>query len=180
MGNKPKDITRRFSDVAAAAQGLGLVNSQDAETIVYLAEVLVRPVVDIKAELTEHPSLKAAAGYYFRAISYAAKQCEESVDQAWHRTYNNLYATKYGSPGKSTMVLEKAADAMGKFTEKLVTAQALQDPAYASLATRASQIRHVAEQLGELRDAYFVRGRCLEQIANQVRFEKLQEEDESD
>ena len=163
-------VTATLLRVAEDGKRLGIWTDYDSKVIAYLINVLERPVLDITAELAEQPRLRAAIGYYTRQASLVAKKSEDAIAELVLRTYNSMYRVKYGE--QKAPILLKAQEGMGKFTEKLVVATAAEDPAYQSLTATAREARQVADIQGEVKEAFTTRGRALEQISYNFRFDR--------
>lgn len=159
--------THSLLTLATEGVNLGVWGEYDAGVLRYLVSVLERPVVDVRGEMEEQPRLRASVGYYYRAAMAAAKGKEDALAEIVLRLYNSMHGVKYGS---GTAVQPKTS-AMGRFSEKLVAARALLEPEYMALQTVASKLRTLADMIGEIRDAFTSRGRFLEQISNNERYD---------
>jgi hypothetical protein len=161
-------MTATLLRVAEDGLRLGIWTDYDKNVIIYLIKVLERPVLDIQGELAEQPRLRAAIGFYFRQASLLAKKHEDALAEFILRTYNSMYRVKYA--GQKAPIMMKAQESMGKFTEKLVVATALEDPVYGTFTNQARESKQVADILMEVKEAFTSRGRLLEQISNNSRF----------
>lgn len=169
--DKPKQIVKPFVDVLKTLRGLSLITDQDVQTLLYLLSVLERPVLDVRAEMEEQPRLIVSAGYFYRLIQQQAKEQEDEVQKALMRVYAATHKLKYQTPKTPA-----SKDPVGRFSDKVVMAQALQDPNFVCLTDKHTQLKALTEHLSELRSAFQARTRFLEQIANHERFTIRQEQ----
>lgn len=169
--DKPQKIVKPFVQVVKDLRALAIITPEDAKTLLYMLAVVERPVVDVREEMVEQPRLLVAVGYVFRMVEQKVKEQEDEVQKAFMRYYSSIYKLKYDSkktPG--------AKEVVGRFSDKVVMAQALQDPNFVILTDTHTQLKGLAAQIGELRDALRARTRFLEQIANHDRFTVKQEQ----
>jgi len=129
---------------------MGLLSDHEAKVLRYTVSVLERDIVDVQNEIMEQPRLLAGIGYFHKYMQRQSKDLDEALERIWLQKYAALHTTKYASTKTSS--LTKAADMVGKFTDKLVSAQVLQDPQYASLTERAGRVKYITDQLAELRE----------------------------
>ena len=169
--DKPKQIVKPFVDILKTLRALALINDQDVQTLLYLLSVLERPITDVRAEMEEQPRLILSAGYYFRTIQQKSKEQEDLVTKALMRVYAATHKLKHQTPKTPT-----AKDPIGRFSDKLVLAQALQDPTFVIASDTLTQLKSLTDQLSELRTAFTARTRFLEQLANHERFVIKQEQ----
>jgi hypothetical protein len=156
---------------------MGLLTEHETKVLRYVISVLERDIVDVQAEVTEQPRLLASIGYFHKYMQRQTKDLEEALEKIWLQKYAALHTTKYSSTKTSSIA--KAADMVGKFTDKLVSAQVLQDPQYASLTERAGRVKYITDQLSELREAFKSRTSFLIQFSSNARYDRrndLQEE----
>ena len=163
-------VTATLKSVVVDGQRLGLWTDYDANVLRYIIGVLERPILDIQAELAEQPRLRASIGFYYRQASLLAKKQEDAIAELVLRTYNSMYRVKYS--GHKAPLMLKAQEGLGKFTEKLVLATVSEDPTYTTLTAQARETKHLADVLYELKEAFTSRGRSLEQISNNSRFDR--------
>ena len=168
--DKPKQIVKPFVDVLKTLRALTLITDQDIQTLLYLLSVLERPILDIRAEMEEQPRLLVSVGYYYRSVQQRAKEQEDEVQKALMRVYAATHKLKYG--GKAPA----AKDPVGRFSDKVVLSQALQDSNFVCQSDSLTQLKALTEYLSELRTAFQARTRFLEQIANHERFSIKQEQ----
>lgn len=169
--DKPKQIVKPFIDVLKTIRALALIDDQDVQTLLYLLSVLERPVLDIRAEMEEQPRLLITVGYYYRSVQQRAKEQEDEVQKALMRVYSATHKLKY-----QTAKTPKAKDPIGRFSDKVVLAQALQDPTFVCQSDSLTQLKALTEFMSELRTAFQARTRFLDQISNHERFTIKQEQ----
>ena len=173
-----KAVVKPFTKVISAAQRKGLLTGEEVQTALYLLAVLERPIVDIRAEMEEQPRLRAAVGYVFRTVEHAATEAENEVEKLFLRVYNSIYRVKYsGKYAKKVPGVDPTA--IGRFSDKLILAQCLQDPSFVLKTDEAEALKGLSKQFSELKDAYNARTRYLEQIANHERYAARQDKEEA-
>lgn len=168
--------THTISKIPAEGLSLGMWGEYDVGVLCYLVAVLERPVVDVRAEMEEQPRLRASIGYYYRVALAFTKEHEDKLAELVLRLYNVMHGVKYNS-GTSAMAAT-AKESLGRFSEKLVMARALQEPEYMAQKTIRDKAQVIADVLGEVRDAFTSRGRFLEQISNNERMDSRGDREE--
>jgi hypothetical protein len=173
-----KPVVNSFTKVIQIAKMKGLLTEDEVRTCLYLLAVLERPIVDIRKEMEEQPRLRAAVGYVFRTVEHAATEIANEVEKLFLRVYNSIYKVKYGgNTGKKVPGFDPST--IGRFSDKLIMAQCLQDPNFVLKSDEAESLKGLAKQFSELKDAYNARTRFLEQIANHERFSARQDKEEA-
>jgi hypothetical protein len=172
-----KPVVNSYTKTIQISKMKGLLTDDEVQTALYLLAVLERPIVDIRKEMEEQPRLRAAVGYVFRTVEHAATVAAGEVEKLFLRVYNSIYKVKYGGGGKKVPGLDPSS--IGRFSDKLILAQCMQDPTFVLKSEEAESLKGLAKQYSELRDAYNARTRYLEQIANHERFSARQDKEEA-
>lgn len=167
------NVTSSYRKVVSEAREMGLISEHEGKVLCYSLMVLERDIVDIQKEIEDHPRLIAAIGYFYNYLRRQYKDDEETLERMWLQRYSALHQTKYTTGKTSTMA--RAADVVGKFTDKLVSAQIVKEPEYSALSERAGRLKYMAEQVAELREAYKARTSLLVQYSSNHRAEKKEE-----
>lgn len=172
-----KNRAAAFHRVISEAADHQLLNDEDVESLRYVVESLNASFGEgdqLQAVLEEQAQLRATVGYYSQWFKRQAKAVETGVDRKWLQLYNETRKLKYDK----TLPKVRKEDEAGRFSEKLVTSKAVQDPTYTSLQNQAQTYRYFADQLDELKAAIHARTRLLEQYSNNSRVQARVDLDE--
>ena len=151
MGNE--DPLHVFSRAVLEMVDLGLTTPEDLITLTKLLETLAHPERLLLRDALQHqPELQLASGYYANWAMARWKEAEEALEEMWHRHYRILR----GSSEK-------------RLTEAAVNSHVRGLDEYGTLKARCLRLKHLSDQLGELRDAYGCRARMLDQVSNNDR-----------
>lgn len=153
---------KQFLLVVREAQQEALLNPEDVKAIEGVVTSLSQPVVDITASMEEQSRLRAVVGYFYKLFDRAARAVEDELEEMWLRHYNTIYKVKYGGDSRTPALKTKD---IGRFSEKLITSVAMQDPLYSEAHNRARRIRYFSDQMLELRDTLISRARLLERMS---------------